>query len=260
MDARAIDQEARCDFSGLVSLRRDLSYLHRVESAALTETRTMYSSWTANEARITAFAATWLWERFWWARALREVRAALPGPQESRTRDDACPTLLFRARRLYVERVLPLAGPGWAALAGEQVTAGHMARMAIQEGSLLAALRALSSRLDAIPAARAVLEEICRRREQSVDFFRQEAIARITRSSGEALTARLVLTTGGDPLRPAGQWVRDEGVSRPSIFRTAEDRAALHAARFEITRLLPGRDFRLPHRRITPGGTHGIRP
>lgn len=260
VDAAAINRDARGDWAPLVTLRRDLDYLHRLESAALTETRTMYSSWTANEARITAFAASWMWERFWWARALRDVRAAIPGPRELRRQDPPPPGLVHRARRLYVERALPLVGPAWTALAGEQVTAGHMARMSVQEGSLLAALHALSARLDTIPEAQRVIEEICRRREGSVDFFRQEAIARITRSRGEARTARLVLTVGGDPLRPAGQWIPHEHDARRSIFRTPEARAALHAARFEITRLLPGLDLPSPRRRNAPGGPLGIRP
>lgn len=253
------------DVLDLASLRRDLAYLHRIESAALTETRTMYSSWTANEARITAFAASWLWERFWWARSLREVRDALPAtperPREDRPQHEhPRPTPLHRARHLYVERALPMVGPVWAAVTGERVTAGHMARMAIQEGSLLVALRALSARLDHIPEAQRVIDEICRRRERAAEFFRLEAIARITRSRGEALTARLVLATGGDPLRPAGQWVPGELEARRSLFAAPESRAALDAVRAEITRLLPGRGLPSPRRPSAPGGSRGIRP
>lgn len=240
--------------AALAEIRRDLAYLHRVESAALTEARTMLSSWTAHEARITAFLASWLWEGFWEARALREVAGALPsGPAAPPER----PRPGSRVRRRYVEHLLPLAGPAWSLVAAERVTAGHMARMAIREASLLAALRALAPRLDLVPTARHTLGEIAARRERSVDFFRREAIARITRSRGEAVVARIVLAVGGDPLRPAGQAVAHERDARSSIFRTPEDRRTLQAASFEITRLLPGPRPR-PVRTV-PGGRRGVR-
>lgn len=236
----------------IAGLRRDLAYLHRVESAALTEARTMLSSWTANEARITAFLASWLFERYWWARAVGEVRDALGAGAEPAVGLVGPAAIL---RRQYVERILPLVGPAWTALAAERVTAGHMARMAIQEGSLLAALRALAPRLDRAPSARGVLEEVATRRERAVDFFTQEARARITRSRGEAIVARIVLAVGGDPLRPAGQRVEGEDAARASIFAAVEDRAALRAARFEITRLLPASR---PLDRALPGGPRGL--
>lgn len=253
--AREIDALGADRAVALGELRRDLEYLHRVESAALTEARTMLSSWTAHEARITAFLASWLWERFWWARALREIAGALPaGPMEGP--EPPCPGSVLR--RWYVEHLLPLAGPAWSVIAAERVTAGHMARMAIQEASLLAALRALAPRLDRVPSARRALAEIVARRERSVDFFRREAIARITRSQGEGVVARIVLPVGGDALRPAGQAVTHERAARSSIFRTPEARRALRDASFEITRLLPGPRPRPA--RIVPGGRRGVRP
>ncbi|WP_205678936.1 hypothetical protein [Brachybacterium endophyticum] len=252
----------------LAELHRDLAFLHALESAALTETRTMYSSWTANEARITAFLASWLWERHWWAHALEEILETLPpGPAHGRRRPRPGAAL----RQVYVERALPIVGPGWTRVAGEAVTAGHMARMAVQEGSLRAALEALLHRVEHLPEVRRVLSEVIERRTHSLDFFHLEAIARITRSRAEAITARLVLAVGGDPLRPAGQRQADEDISLPSIFRRSADRASLRSARYEITRLLPGPDapgllgpIRAIRRGIsqvtTPGGIDGLRP
>lgn len=288
VDAQALRESlGRLPAAALTALREDLNYLWRVESAALDEVRTMYSSWTANEARITAFLATWLWERFWWARALAELRDALPSPTHHTSPGepadtpftDAAPRLrslgarlgarlgdlAAGVRRRYVQHLLPMTGPAWTALAGEQVTAGHMARMAIQEGSLLAALRALRPRTADLAELPATLEEIITRRTRTLAFFRDEAIARITRSPGEARTARLVLAVTGSPLRPAGVQVPGEHPSLQRIFARAEDRAALRSARHEITRLLPGPDL---HPSITSsapcpsvtGGPDGIRP
>jgi hypothetical protein len=261
--------------TSLAELRRDLDFLHALESAALTETRTMYSSWTANEARITAFLASWLWERHWWAHALQEVSRALPvgGTDDEAGEHLHLPHPAATLRQLYVERALPIVGPGWTWLAGEKVTAGHMARMAIQEGSLQAALKALLPRTVHLPEVRRVLTELIDRRTRTLSFFHLEALARITRSRGEAIAARAVLAVGGDPLRPAGQRVQGEEAALPSIFRRAADRAALTAARYEITRLLPGPDLHgllgpvrairrgVAHAAagITDGGPDGIR-
>ncbi|MCG7309388.1 hypothetical protein [Brachybacterium sp. ACRRE] len=236
----------------LEDLRRDLAFLHSLESTALTETRTMYSSWTANEARITAFLASWLWERHWWAHALQEIVEALPGGGHDADRlhlphprlpHPHLPHAAAALRHAYVERALPIVGPGWTWLAGEKVTAGHMARMAIQEGGLRAAVDALLPRAAQVPEAGRVLGELLARRTRTMEFFRLEAIARITRSRGEAIAARAVLAVGGDPMRPAGQHLPGEETVLPSIFRRASDRAALRSARFEITRLLPGPDL-----------------
>ena len=243
----------------LAELRRDLDFLHQLESSALTETRTMYSAWTVNEARITAFIATWLWERHWWADALHQLAHALAAAD--RQRDGALRTVstprpprpAAALRRVYVQRALPVVGAGWTWLAGEKVTAGHMARMAIQEGSLQAAVRALLPRTAMLPEMHRVLTELIERRSRTLSFFRLEAIARITRSPGEAIVARLVLTVGGDPMRPAGQSVGDESTALTSIFRRPADRAALRAARYEITRLLPGPDL---HCDLSAATTH----
>ena len=51
----------------------DLAFLWRLDSAGLSETRSMLSCWTGNEARVTAFIATWAYERMWLAWALKGV-------------------------------------------------------------------------------------------------------------------------------------------------------------------------------------------
>ncbi|WP_341854375.1 hypothetical protein [Brachybacterium sp. GPGPB12] len=53
--------------------RLALGVLQRMESSGLAEARTMLSTVTANEARITAFLATWLVDRHWQARAARDL-------------------------------------------------------------------------------------------------------------------------------------------------------------------------------------------
>ncbi|WP_253705353.1 hypothetical protein [Brachybacterium sp. P6-10-X1] len=219
-------------------MRTALGVLQRLESSALSESRTMLATATGNEARITAFLSTWLVDRHWQSRALRDLLTGDHPVERPQIQGRLHPLLTLR--RVHVDRVQPLLSPLWTAIAGEAVAAGHMARMAIQEASLQAALRALSRRLDG--EARRVLGVVIERHQAATDFFTAEAIARIDRSRAEALTARLVLTLGS-PLEGGGIPDADLPAALAVVGAEARDRAALRRVRFEITRLLPGPDL-----------------
>ena len=218
--------------------RLALGVLHRMESSGLAEARTMLSTVTANEARITAFLATWLVDRHWQARALRDLLTGdhpVERPAPSRR-----PSRVAALRRIHVDRVQPLLTPLWNAAAGEPVAAGHMARMAIQEASLVAGLDAIARRLGG--EAERVVRTVRARQEAAVDFFTQEAIGRITRSRKEAVVARLVLSLSS-PLHGGGVPDPDLDAALQVLGADPRDRAGLQRARREITRLLPGPDL-----------------
>ncbi|MFC0676197.1 hypothetical protein [Brachybacterium hainanense] len=240
-------------------LRRDLAFLHRIQGSALAEARAMLSTWTGNEARITAFLATWLYERHWAADALSALlgltdeaapaERAGPGPAQprsdgpgprggSRRRGLPRPHPGARARAFYVAHGLPVLAPLWSGTLGERVSAGHMARMSILESSLAAAHRALLPRVQG--EAHRVLETVVDRSAPARAFFRLEAIARVTRSRSEALTARTMLVLAGPIWRIVG--VRDgaEAEALASILSTAQARAEVRIAHEDITRFLPG--------------------
>ncbi|MGY5765723.1 hypothetical protein ACXET9_11030 [Brachybacterium sp. DNPG3] len=249
VDADAILAEAPLN----ADQRLALGLLQRIEGAALAESRAMLATWTGNEARITAFLATWLVERHWQSRALRDLLTA--GDPEARPEPMATPSPVGRAwgavRRLHVDRAVPLLAPAWTALAGEAVTAGHMARMAIQEATLRASLHALLPGLTG--EARRVVAAVADRHDPAVDFFVAEAQARITRSRREARTARLVLTLDS-PLHGGGIPDPDLIAGMAIIGADATARAGLRRARFEITRLLPGPDVHL-HPQLPTGSS-----
>ena len=194
----------------------------------------MLASWTANEARITAFVTAWGYERYWLARALREILDAADARRSPRTPRSLSSTL----RGIWVERALPIVAPVLGGAVKEPITAGHMARLAIQEGALQAAERALLPRLTG-EAAR-VLAEVVDRRDEIVRFFRTEAIARITRSRAEALTARLHVARPWAPLRIVGVPDPDEAVALSSLFTGSAARQELSDSDAVIGRLLPG--------------------
>ncbi|WP_413336591.1 hypothetical protein ACH82I_08210 [Brevibacterium sp. GP-SGM9] len=218
---------------------RDLGFLWRLENSALAETRALLASWTANEARITAFVTGWGYERYWLARALRDILEASPTPSaDSATPTDSRRGPVSRLRGIWVERGLPILAPVIGGVVKEPLTAGHMARLAIQEATLQAAERAVRARLGG-EAAR-VLTEIIDRREEIIAFFRSEAVARIRRSRIEAVTARAHLIRPWAPLRIVGVAEPDEARALTSIFASAADRRGLIDSDAEIGQLLPG--------------------
>lgn len=214
-------------------MHADLAFLWRLDSAALSETRALLASWTGNEARITAFVATWAYERLWLSHALRDLLtargSALPEPLGR-------PTARAKLRGWHVERVLPLTVPVWTNLVGESVTAGHMARLAVQEASLQAAGLALAARTEG--ETRRVLELIAERRETMIRFFQMEASARISRSPQEARMAAWHLGPRWRPFRVVGVADPDEARALASIFRDPSDRAKLKQADAGLRRLL----------------------
>lgn len=246
----AVDSE-HIEISG--DAARDLGFLWRLESSALAETRALLASWTSNEARITAFVTGWGYERYWLARALRDILESSPTPEaaSATTSADSAPShtpeatsensrsgLPSRLRGIWVERGLPILAPVIGGVVKEPLTAGHMARLAIQEATLRAAERAVSSRLHG-EAAR-VLTEIIDRREEIIAFFRSEAVARIRRSRIEAVTARAHLMRPWAPLRIVGVAEPDEARALTSIFADAADRRRLIDSDAEIGEFLPG--------------------
>lgn len=232
--ARGRIKVAKAKLSTLpADVRDDLAFLWRLDSAALSETRALLASWSGNEARVTAFVATWAYERLWLAHAVRDLLAAdagsLPEPLGRES-------VHARLRNWYVERGLPIVVPIWTSIAGESVTAGHMARLAIQEASLQAAYASMLPRLDG--EARRVAREIVERRDEIIRFFRMEASARISRSPQEARMAKLHLTTSWRPFRIVGAPDPDEKRALASIFRTPQDRIRLRGADAELRHLL----------------------
>jgi hypothetical protein len=143
-----------------------------------------------------------------------------------------------------VDRLQPLLTPLWNAAAGEAIAAGHMARMAIQEATLMAGLDAVARRLGG--EAERVVRTVRARHEATHEFFLAEAIGRITRSPREAAVARLVLAADS-PLHGGGVPDPDLDAALQVIGADPRDRAALHRARREITRLLPGPALPDPH-------------
>ena len=222
-----VDKDAVGPIKGEV--RDDLAFLWRLDSAHLSETRALLATWTGNEGRITAFVATWAYERLWLAHAVRDLLiAAAEGLPEPLGRH----TLTARIRALYVERGLPIVAPVWTSIVGESVTVGHMARLAIQEGALRAAYLALAPRLDG--EARRVVEEVARRRDEMIRFFTLEAKARISRSPQEARMAKLHgLIEKIDAALANGAFAREPDKALQLSRQRAEVEAALASAEEE---------------------------
>lgn len=213
---------------------RLLAFAWRLESSALSETRAILSTWTANEARIAAFIATWAFERFWMARALRDLLAEAGVDTTAPERR----SVVASVKDVYAERVLPLVEPVFGGAVKEPVSAGHMARMALQEGALDVVERLLLARLHG--KAHAVLSEVIRRRQEILRFFRAEAVARIRRSRAECAMARLHIAAPWAPLRVVGVPDADESFALSHIFGSSTSWRLLAESDAVIGDLLPG--------------------
>ncbi|MDF1488565.1 hypothetical protein [Tessaracoccus caeni] len=229
----AVDQDAVAAQPFDPITAADLAFLWRLDSAGLSETRAMLASWTSNEARITAFIATWSYERMWLGWAVRDLLDAIGPRPEPRSRQ----RLSARIRDVWVERLMPLVVPPVSAAIGEATSAGHMIRMGLQEVSLQAAYAELLPRLTG--EARRVVEEIIERRTAFIDFYRHEASARIARSHAEALSAKLAVM-GWQPLRIVGVPDPDEPRALGNIFLGDGAKARLHEAQRPLRDLLRG--------------------
>ncbi|OYN90519.1 hypothetical protein [Parenemella sanctibonifatiensis] len=212
--------------------RADFEFLWRVENGAISELREVISSWTGVEARITAFLATWAFERHWMAVAVRDMLAVDgEAPERKPARG------LDRIRSAYVEKLLPLVTPVVGFAVREPITAGHMAKMAIHEGALQVAYETLLPELSG--GAHDTVAELIERRRPMIEFFRIEAATRIRRSSAERRAAGWALANFS-PLRVGGVGDADARRSLRSIFGTAAAQAALAASDATIGDLVPG--------------------
>lgn len=210
---------------------RDLTYLWRLDVATLDEMRSLLISWTGNEARITAFLATWAYERYWLAQATGDLLAAAGRPHHT----DEVRTGL---RQILAQRLLTLTSPIVGTVVGEPVTAGHMAKMAVNEGALHAAFDGLRRRVRG--SAAEVLAEIVDRRGPMVDFFRREAAARIPRSTAERLSARIALAPPWYPLRAPGSTDAERVSAIGSIMSDPLTLAAVARSDGTVADLVPG--------------------
>ncbi|GAB2608117.1 hypothetical protein [Pseudactinotalea suaedae] len=214
---------------------RDLAFLWRLEVAALAEMRSLLTSWTGNETRITAFLATWAYERYWLARAARDLLTAAGRPLQANGRRP----LSARIRSYGIDRFLPLVSPVVGGVLGEPLAAGHVARMAVQEGALRAGLAAVRARLEG--EASDAVGEIIARRTDFVDFFRAETRARVERSTAERASAVVMLSRPWAPLRAVGVADAAEVQALSSIFDTPAALADLEASDLAVGAILPGR-------------------
>jgi len=216
--------------------RPALELCWRLEAGALGDMRRMLASWTGKEARITAFLATWAYERHWNARALRDLLEAGGRPRPATAHPQGLRTHL---RHRYVEHLLPSVAAVSGMVVGEPATAGHMARMAVHEGALRVALRALEPRLDGV--ARDTVSEVIARRNAFVTYFREEATARIQRSAPERLSARFALGPWWSPFRIDDVPDPAEVAVLSSLFADESARAELAESDGVVGDLLPGR-------------------
>lgn len=215
-----------------------LRYLREVLATELDDMRAMLTSWTGHEARITAFLATWAVERYWSTRALRDLLELASAPAAKLPAASRHP-VQHRLASAYNARILPLAGSVTGTLVGEPITAGHMARMAVNQALLTTATH--SALLQLPTAARTPLQQVCDRQEIAFQFFAAEATARIQRSRAERTSADLHLRWPWRPLLRNGLPIAGETQAITALFGPQEARRHLLRAELSVTQNLRSR-------------------
>lgn len=199
---------------GVLEAVRHLWDLQRSTTGQL---RDLFVGWTSKEARIDAFLTTWAFEKFWIADALKKVLVAHGAPTPSEIEpDEDLAGLIGRA----VDQLGPMTDAVWTNLRGERVVAGQMARSLSRESTTIAMLRRLRDAA-AHPVIDRLCEEAIERTADYVEFFREEARARLLADSSAAAPARRALRLGFSPLRgprmPASRARRALAVLAPGV-------------------------------------------
>jgi hypothetical protein len=169
---------------------RALSYLQVAERATMTHLRSVLVTATHKDARITAFLATWAFEKYWFADALEQVirahpafdaDAALKHPHESTIRESI-----------------------YANIVGVPMIAVHMALGTVDEWLTQAAYQRIAAR-DPHPALAPLLATIAEAKERQLRFFEPQARYRLADSARARRIARRRLRRSAWPIGAKSQ-------------------------------------------------------
>jgi len=172
------DYATRVDLAGLSSSPRGiavLAALHTLESATLSRLRLVLLTPTHTDAQVTAFLATWAYERHWIANALAAALDTLGGE----TIEPVPGTWWQR----FEDRLRPTAAAVWTNVVGEPVVATHLVEASLEEWLMIAAYRRLA-------AAEPGLAELCRAIVATKQVHQRYFATRAARDLGGSPQAR----------------------------------------------------------------------
>jgi hypothetical protein len=204
----------------LIRVLRDL------ERGTLDRMRNLLVTATHKDARVTAFLATWAFEKYWVADALDAVLGAVGA--------DTAP-LTGPLRRSAAERA-ERRGPIRRALAGNNIVAGHVATGLVDELITNAAYRRLGEAASVLSSLVATLIAV---KDRHVAFLAEEAEHKLAASKRAARLARKAIAQAAWPIGATEIPAADRGFFETFVFGDAEGRTAAEAIGARLA-ALPG--------------------
>jgi hypothetical protein len=180
-----LDLGAYADAPLRESTLRALAYLQVAERSTMTHLRSVLVTATHKDARITAFLATWAFEKYWIADALDQVVRAHPD-------FDASVALRHPHESTIRESV-------YANIVGVPMIAVHMALGTVDEWLTQAAAERIAV-LDPHPALVPLMTSFSRIKHRQLQFFEPQARYRLTDSSRGRRIARRRLARSAWPI------------------------------------------------------------
>lgn len=225
-----IDTDAIAD----AGLSDDAVHLIRVlrdlERGTLERMRNLLVTATHKDARVTAFLATWAFEKYWLADALDAIlgavgadTAALTGPRRNTSAERA-------ERRGPIRRAL--AGN----IAGSDVVAGHAATGLVDELITQAAYRRLGEIASVLTS---IVDRLVAVKDRHIAFFAEEAEHKLAASARAVRLATKAIRKAAWPIGAAAIPAADRDFFERITFGTPEGRSVAEAIAERLA-ALPG--------------------
>jgi hypothetical protein len=208
----------------LIRVLRDL------ERGTLDRMRNLLVTATHKDARVTAFLATWAFEKYWVADALDAVLGAVGA--------DTAPLTgpLRRSAAERAERRGPIRRALAGNIAGADIVAGHVATGLVDELITNAAYRRLGEAASVLSSLVATLIAV---KDRHVAFLAEEAEHKLAASKRAARLARKAIAQAAWPIGATEIPAADRGFFETFVFGDAEGRTAAEAIGARLA-ALPG--------------------
>lgn len=169
---------------------RTLAYLRDVERSTMHHMRDVLVTPSHKDARLTAFLATWAFEKYWIADAFDRIVGAHPAPV--RAERGVIGRALHRVDETR-DRLAPIGTAIAANLIGEDVIATHVTRGTIDEYWTQEVYRAIAD-AEARPELTELLATFADVRSRHRVFFEEEAVRRLAETEGARRLTRAMLS------------------------------------------------------------------
>ncbi|GGF10929.1 ferritin-like domain-containing protein [Subtercola lobariae] len=214
---------------------RAIAYLRDLERFTMHHMRDVLVTPSHKDARLTAFLATWAFEKYWIADAFDRILAAhssfVPAKNRARLR-------VVRFGREFADRVSPIFTAVRANLIGEDFIAIHVTRGFIDELVSRATYSQILKK-DDNEALTEVLEGFQVLRNRHLQFFEGETLRRLEESNSARKLTRSSLKRAWAPTGTAEQPTQETRFMMTYLFSDASGRADI-AAVDRVVDSLPG--------------------